>query len=80
MSPTAQDFPHPILAPGQTKYERNSFLVIGGQTTGGELLDKIYLYNNMNDTWILMPARLGQKEASVSATWVDRALFPSCSN
>ena len=71
----AQDFPQPIFAHGQIKYEQ-SFLVIGGQTTGSELLDTIYLYNNINGTWSVMQARLDEKQNSVSATWVDATKFP----
>ena len=53
--------------------------MIGGWTNGKHL-DTIYMYNNGNDTWTLMPTRLGQKEESVSATWVDADTFPTCSN
>ena len=73
---TAQDFPLPILAHGQVKYEQ-TFLVFGGQTTGKELLDTLYLYNNINGTWSVMQTRLDEKQSAVSATWVDAAKFPS---
>ena len=75
---TALNFPQPIFAHGQIKYKQ-SFLVIGGQTTGSELLDTLYLYNNINGTWSIMQTRLDEKQNSVSATWVDAAKFPSCS-
>ena len=77
---TARDFPHPIIAHGQVKYEQ-SFLIIGGQTyypnPNLNLLDTIYLYNNINGTWSVMQTRLDEKQMAVSATWVDAAKFPS---
>ena len=51
---TAGAFPHRIFAHGQIKYTDRNFLVIGGQSDGGKLLDTIYSYDNRNNNWILI--------------------------
>ncbi len=54
--------PQPICCMSSVQYE-DTFLLVGGDSTGGESLDTIYQYNQTSETWNARPERLSTPKA-----------------
>jgi hypothetical protein len=71
LSFTANPLPLPISRATAVPFG-DSFLLVGGQTTGWDRLSTIYRYNAEDDSWILIKARMKHEKSCVIAMMVDR--------
>ena len=76
---TVAELPERLALSTMVPY-RDTVILVGGDRPGDQpYLDKIYMYDKINDSWSEVEAKLGgQPRFMVTALMVDPLIFPPC--
>ena len=57
---------------------RNSFAIIGGDSTGFSNVDTVALYEPSSESFVVLNERLSETKDDVAAFAVSKDIFPPC--